>query len=105
MAKAPGNRVIEDGIQCVAGPSGGHHEQVLQPRLVVVDRVRIPPARQHGHGEDLLHGALEPQQCHHLPGRQLDAADAAGPLVLGQPLGDRDAAEDGALSRTCDNPG
>ena len=33
-----------------------------------------------------------------LPGGQIDRADAASPLLLGQPLGDRDAAEDGALA-------
>ena len=41
---------------------------------------------------------LEPQERDYLPGRQVDRADAAGPLVLGQPLDNRDAAEDGALA-------
>ena len=54
--------------------------------------------RYGGHGEDLQHAGLEPQERDYLPGRQVDRADAAGPLVLGQPLDNGDAAEDGGSS-------
>ena len=57
---------------------------------------RRPGSRRHC--EDLLHGRLEPQERDYLPREQVDHADAARPLFWGEPLGDRDAAEAGALA-------
>ena len=67
-----------------ASAASGTTNEFSSKLLVVVDQLRVPPARQHRHGEDLLHGGLEPQERDHLPGRQVDHADAAGPLVLGR---------------------
>ena len=50
------------------------------------------------HGEDLLNGGLETQERDHLAAPQVDHTDAAGSFLGGQPLGDWDAAEDGALA-------
>ena len=76
---------------------GGDHEGTLQQLLVVVDQVGEPP-RQHRHGEDLLNAALELEQGDRLAAAQVHDADAARPLLGGEPLGDRDAAEDGRLA-------
>src|SRR5262249_48587179 len=76
---------------------GGDHEGTLQQLLAVVDQIREPP-RQQRHGEDLLHAARELEQGDRLAAAQVHDTDAARPLLGGQPLGDRDAAEDRRLT-------
>jgi hypothetical protein len=49
------------------------------------DASAVNPGREHGHGEDLLHGVFEPKECHRLFGRQVHGTDAAGALVLDEP--------------------
>src|SRR5262249_18020023 len=67
--------LLADGRRDLTETLGGDHEGTLQQLLVVVDQVGEAPA-EHRHGKDLLDGGLEAQQRDHLPGAQVDDADA-----------------------------
>jgi hypothetical protein len=43
-----------------------HYLRVFKSHVVVFDQLRVPPARQDRHAEDLLHGGLEPSERDHL---------------------------------------